>query len=84
VGQVIQAPILAGIIKIVHWGGDYFFLYLWAFAVLMTLFLMTIYPDLIAPLFDKYTPMPEGELKDDVNSKYDFLNKYSFRSALIY
>lgn len=29
----------------------------------MTLFLMTVYPDFIAPLFDKYTPMPEGELK---------------------
>ena len=39
VGQVIQAPILACIIKIVYWGGDYFFVYLWYFAVAMTLFL---------------------------------------------
>merc|ERR1719268_296913 len=68
VGQVIQAPILACIIKIVYWGGDYFFVYLWFFAVAMTLFLMTIYPDLIAPLFDKYTPMPEGELKGQIES----------------
>ena len=66
VSQAIQAPILAGVIKIVHWGGDYFFVYLWGFVVLITLFLMTIYPDLIAPLFDKYTPMPEGELKGQV------------------
>jgi len=66
IGQVIQAPILAGIIKIVYWGGDYFFVYLWLFAVAMTLFLMTIYPDLIAPLFDKYTPMPEGELRTQI------------------
>ena len=68
VGQVIQSPILAGIIKIVFWGGDYFFIYLWVFAVLMTLFLMTIYPDLIAPLFDKYTPMPEGELRSQIEA----------------
>merc|ERR1719348_2935199 len=34
----------------------------------MLLFLMTIYPDLIAPLFDKYTPMPEGELKGQIES----------------
>lgn len=68
VGQVIQAPILAGIIKIVFWGGDYFFVYLWFFAVAMTLFLMTIYPDLIAPLFDKYTPMPEGELRSQIEA----------------
>jgi len=68
VGQVIQAPILAGIIKIVFWGGDYFFVYLWFFAVAMTMFLMTIYPDLIAPLFDKYTPMPEGELRTQIEA----------------
>jgi len=36
--------------------------------VVMTLFLMTIYPDLIAPLFDKYTPMPEGELRSQIEA----------------
>jgi STE24 endopeptidase len=25
--------------------------------------MMTIYPEFIAPLFDKYTPLPESELK---------------------
>lgn len=68
VSQVVQAPILVGVIKIVTLGGDYFFVYLWVFAVLMTLFLMTIYPDFIAPLFDKYTPMPEGELKGQIEA----------------
>ena len=63
IGQLIQSPILVGVIKIIYWGGDYFFIYLWLFVVLMTLFLMTVYPDLIAPLFDKYTPMPDGQLK---------------------
>merc|ERR1719157_55819 len=32
------------------------------------MFLMTIYPDLIAPLFDKYTPMPEGELRTQIEA----------------
>jgi len=68
VGQVIQSPILAAIIKIVYWGGDYFFIYLWFFAVLITLFLMTVYPDFIAPLFDKYTPMPDGQLRTDIEN----------------
>jgi len=74
VSQVLQAPILAGIIKIVILGGDYFFVYLWFFAVLITLFLMTIYPDFIAPLFDKYTPMPEGELKGQIESLASSIN----------
>merc|ERR1719295_1909135 len=68
VGQAIQTPILAAVIKIVYWGGDYFFVYLWVFAMLLVLFLMTIYPDLIAPLFDKYVPMPEGDLKTDIEA----------------
>lgn len=25
-----------------------------------------IYPDFIAPLFDKYTPLPEGDLKTQI------------------
>lgn len=28
--------------------------------------LVTIYADYIAPLFDKFTPLPEGELKTDI------------------
>lgn len=44
-------------------GGDYFFIYLWGFTMAVVLFFMTIYPDYIAPLFDKYEPLPEGELK---------------------
>lgn len=37
--------------------------------------MMTIYPEFIAPLFDKYTPLPESELKNKIEalaSKVDF------------
>ena len=59
-------PLVAAIIKIVYWGGDFFFLYLWAFVVGFTLFMMILYPEFIAPLFDKYTPLPEGELRTEI------------------
>merc|ERR1712004_368677 len=65
-GQVIMLPLVAAIIKIVYWGGDFFFLYLWAFVVGFTLFMMILYPEFIAPLFDKYTPLPEGELRTEI------------------
>jgi STE24 endopeptidase len=48
-------------VQIVYWGGDQFYLYLWVFSMLMLIFLMTVYPDYIAPLFDTYTSMPEGK-----------------------
>jgi STE24 endopeptidase len=47
-------------------GGDYFFLYLWIFVTLVIVLLMTVYPDYIAPLFDKYSPLQEGELKSQI------------------
>ncbi|CAG2110477.1 unnamed protein product [Medioppia subpectinata] len=64
--QAIISPILSMAIWIVKWGGDYFFIYLWAFCFIITLLLMTVYADYIAPLFDKFTPLPDGELKQQI------------------
>jgi len=64
--QAIMLPLVAAIIKIVHWGGDYFFVYLWLFVVTFSLFMLIVYPEFIAPLFDKYIPLPEGELKTQI------------------
>lgn len=63
VSQIIMLPLICAVVYIVKVGGDYFFIYLWSFAMATTFFLLTIYPDYIAPLFDKYTPLPDGELK---------------------
>lgn len=64
--QFLVVLLTSPIIYIVKAGGQYFFVYLWLFAVLFTLFFMTIYPDVIAPLFDKYTPLEDGELKQGI------------------
>merc|ERR1712168_1532508 len=66
VSQAITFPLLAAVMKIVYWGGDYFFVYLWAFVVGFSLFMLIVYPEFIAPLFDKYTPLPEGQLRKDI------------------
>lgn len=34
--------------------------------MVVVMFFMTVYPDYIAPLFDKYEPLPEGELKSKI------------------
>ncbi|VDN36923.1 unnamed protein product [Gongylonema pulchrum] len=56
VSLVIMVPIVAVVVYIVEAGGPYFFFYL----------LMTVYPEFIAPLFDKYVPLPESELKQKI------------------
>merc|ERR1712179_616253 len=52
--------------KIIQWGGTYFFVYLWGFVTVFSLFMLIVYPEFIAPLFDKYTPLPEGELRTEI------------------
>jgi STE24 endopeptidase len=60
---VIGPPIVAAMIVIVQKGGPYLAIYLWVFMLVLSLVMMTIYPVLIAPLFNKFTPLPEGELR---------------------
>lgn len=61
--QTLSVPIAAFAIFIVQVGGKYFFVWLWLMVGVITLALLTIYPAYIAPLFDTYTPLPEGELR---------------------
>jgi STE24 endopeptidase len=65
---VLTLPILSGIIWLVQWGGEYFFFYLWLFISGIIFVMMTIYPEFIAPLFDKYVPLPDGELKQKIEA----------------
>ncbi|XP_015792932.1 CAAX prenyl protease 1 homolog [Tetranychus urticae] len=68
VSQAITCIILPAIIWIIQKGDDYFFLYLWGFCSLIVFLMMTIYPDFIAPLFDKYVPLPEGSLREKITT----------------
>lgn len=68
VGIALSFPITAGIIYIIKIGGDYFFVYVWLFTLVISLLLITIYADYIAPLFDRFTPLPEGELRTNIEA----------------
>ncbi|KAJ4905570.1 CAAX prenyl protease 1-like protein [Raphanus sativus] len=63
---ILAPPILAAIIVIVQKGGPYLAIYLWAFMFILSLVMMTIYPVLIAPLFNKFTPLPDGDLREKI------------------
>ncbi|KAB0790576.1 hypothetical protein PPYR_04939 [Photinus pyralis] len=64
--QSLTLPICSIIILIVKYGGEYFFVWLWITVGVILMVLLTIYPSYIAPLFDKYTPLPEGELRTNI------------------
>ena len=44
-------------IALLQKGGPYLAIYLWAFMFVLSLVMMTVYPVLIAPLFNKFTPV---------------------------
>jgi len=71
ISQLITAPVCAGLVFIINAGGDFLFAYLWAFTTSVLLFFMTVYPDCIAPLFDKYSPLPEGDLRSRIEALAD-------------
>ncbi|CAG2223046.1 STE24 [Mytilus edulis] len=66
VGMALAMPITALLIYIIKIGGDYFFIYCWLFIFVVSLVLITVYADYIAPLFDKFTPLPDGALRNSL------------------
>lgn len=71
----LMPPILAGFLKIIQKTGNQFVFYLWVFAAGLQLLSITAYPTFIQPLFNKLTPLEEGELKTKVEqlaAKFNF------------
>jgi len=51
---VIGGPFVSLLLWIIKKGGDNFYLYVWGFMFIFSLFMMTIVPVVIMPLFNKY------------------------------
>ncbi|EEU44891.1 uncharacterized protein NECHADRAFT_96406 [Fusarium vanettenii 77-13-4] len=64
----LAPPFLAGFLKIIQKTGNQFFYYLWLFVIALQVFMITIYPIAILPLFNKLSPLEDGELKTKVES----------------
>jgi len=65
---ILAPPILAGFLSIVQKTGNKFFYYLWMFGAGLQVFMITIYPITILPLFNKLTPLQPGDLKTGVEA----------------
>jgi STE24 endopeptidase len=64
---VITLPILWGFLKVVEYGGEYFFLYVEIFIFFVIFAGLLIWPNFIAPLFNKFEELEDGSLKDGIN-----------------
>lgn len=66
VGAVLGLPIIWLILELMHMGGVYWWVIAWSTLVLYQLFVMWIAPNLIMPLFNKFTPLEDESLKSKV------------------
>lgn len=61
---VIGYPLLWVLLSLMKWVGDSWWIWGFAFVFGFQLLMMVLYPKLIMPLFNKLTPLPEGELRE--------------------
>ncbi|MCG3112087.1 MAG: M48 family metallopeptidase [Candidatus Manganitrophus sp. SB1] len=67
-GLLLGGPLLAGILFFFHFAGEFAWLYAWAAFTLFVFFVQFIAPTWIMPIFNKFTPLGEGELKERILS----------------
>ena len=68
VGLVLGLPILWLVLWLMQAGGSLWWLYAWCALVVYQLFVMWIAPNVIMPLFNKFTPLEDASLKERVTS----------------
>ncbi len=68
VGMVLGLPILWVVLWLMQAGGSLWWLYTWVALVAYQLFVMWIAPNVIMPLFNKFTPLEDATLKARVTA----------------
>lgn len=77
----IGLPILALILWVMESIGPSWWFWAWAILMSFSLLMSWLFPTLIAPLFNKFTPLEDGSLKDKINQ---LLERCGFQSNGIF
>jgi len=80
-GLLLSVVLGGGLLFLILWfyqeTGSYFWLYTWGLVAVFSVFINMFYSTLIVPLFNKQTPLEDGDLKDAIR---DFSNKVSSKA----
>ena len=77
IGLAIGLPLIAGVLWLMARMGEYWWLWVWAGWMAFNLLVLLIYPTLIAPLFNKFSPLENESLRQRIQA---LLTKCGFRS----
>ncbi len=81
VGLALGAPILFAALWLMQDAGAYWWFYLWVIWSLFNIVMLAVYPTFIAPLFNKFTPLADENLKSRIEA---LLTKCGFKSQGLY
>ncbi len=77
VGLALGLPILFTALWLMQGAGQYWWFYLWVIWSIFNILMLAVYPTFIAPLFNKFTPLADENLKSRIEA---LLAKCGFRS----
>jgi STE24 endopeptidase len=81
ISGIIGGGVMALIIWIYEISGQWFWMVAWSAITFFTIFMTMFYSNLIVPLFNKQTPLADGELRDAIQQ---FSDKVGFKLKNIY
>jgi STE24 endopeptidase len=77
VGAALGIPLLFCVLWLMAQMGEYWWLYVWLAWAAFNLLILTVYPTLIAPLFNKFSPLEDASLRERIEA---LLHKCGFRA----
>jgi STE24 endopeptidase len=77
-GAAIGAPVILAVLWLMGAMGAYWWLYVWLFWMGFNLLVLLLYPTVIAPLFNKFSPLEDDSLKARIEN---LLTRCGFTSA---
>lgn len=75
---VIGVPVLAAVLWLMNAMGEHWWVWVWAFWMGFNLLVLLIYPTFIAPLFNKFSPLEDGAMRQRIEA---LLARCGFRSS---
>ena len=80
-GAALGLPLLLCVLWLMQRMGEQWWLYVWTTWIAFNLLVLTVYPTLIAPLFNKFTPLEDDSLKTRIEA---LLAKCGFKARGLY
>ena len=80
-GTVIGMPLLLLVLWVTDLMGDYWWLWVWLIWIGFNLLILMVYPTLIAPIFNKFSPLTDENLRRRID---DLVQRCGFESKGVY